>query len=86
MGDSFNTSLFKQTFQRVFAKDMRGDFNMAFNTTLEVKAPSHLKVSGVIGPCISAGRKVRPAARTPFLFISLHTRPRFFPFLLSLPG
>lgn len=58
MGDSFNTSLFKQTFQRVFSKDMRGDFNMAFNTTMEVKVPNQLKVSGVIGPCISAGRKV----------------------------
>lgn len=59
MGDSFNTSLFKQTFQRVFAKDMRGEFNMAFNCTFEVKAPSQLKISGIIGPCISAGRKVR---------------------------
>jgi len=37
MGDSFNTALFKQTFQRVFAKDMRGEFNMAFNCTFEVK-------------------------------------------------
>jgi protein transport protein SEC23 len=37
MGDSFNTSLFKQTFQRVFAKDQRGDYNMAFNATFEIK-------------------------------------------------
>lgn len=37
MGDSFNTALFKQTFQRVFAKDMRGEFKMAFGATLEVK-------------------------------------------------
>lgn len=37
MGDSFNTALFKQTFQRVFAKDVRGEFKMAFGATLEVK-------------------------------------------------
>lgn len=37
MGDSFNTALFKQTFQRVFSKDMRGEFKMAFCATLEVK-------------------------------------------------
>uniref|UniRef100_A0A673CAW5 Protein transport protein SEC23 n=1 Tax=Sphaeramia orbicularis TaxID=375764 RepID=A0A673CAW5_9TELE len=37
MGDSFNTSLFKQTFQRVFSKDFNGDFRMAFGGVLEVK-------------------------------------------------
>lgn len=44
MGDSFNTALFKQTFQRVFSKDMRGEFKMAFCATLEVKVGG-LKVS-----------------------------------------
>lgn len=37
MADSFNTSLFKQTFQRVFAKDLKGEFKMAFGGVLEVK-------------------------------------------------
>lgn len=37
MGDSFNTSLFKQTFQRVFNKGFNGDFRMAFGASLEVK-------------------------------------------------
>uniref|UniRef100_A0A8C5C6Q2 Protein transport protein SEC23 n=1 Tax=Gadus morhua TaxID=8049 RepID=A0A8C5C6Q2_GADMO len=37
MADSFNTSLFKQTFQRVFAKDEQGTFKMAFAATLEIK-------------------------------------------------
>lgn len=40
MGDSFNTSLFKQTFQRVFSKDYNGDFRMAFGGVLEVKVES----------------------------------------------
>lgn len=37
MGDSFNTSLFKQTFQRVFNKGLSGEFRMAFGANLEVK-------------------------------------------------
>uniref|UniRef100_A0AAR2M055 Protein transport protein SEC23 n=1 Tax=Pygocentrus nattereri TaxID=42514 RepID=A0AAR2M055_PYGNA len=37
MADSFNTSLFKQTFQRVFTKDVQGAFKMAFAGTLEIK-------------------------------------------------
>lgn len=38
MGDSFNTSLFKQTFQKVFAKDnQNANFRMAFNATFEIK-------------------------------------------------
>ena len=41
LGDSFNTSLFKQTFQRVFAKDQKGEFKMAFGATLEVKVINH---------------------------------------------
>ncbi|CAG5106155.1 Similar to sec23a: Protein transport protein Sec23A (Danio rerio) [Cotesia congregata] len=57
MGDSFNSSLFKQTFQRVFAKDAKKDLKMAFNATLEVKTSRELKVSGVIGPCVSLNMK-----------------------------
>jgi hypothetical protein len=37
MGDSFNTALFKQSFQRVFSKDQKSEFKMAFGATLEVK-------------------------------------------------
>lgn len=37
MADSFNTSLFKQTFQRVFTKDVQGAFKMALAGTLEIK-------------------------------------------------
>uniref|UniRef100_A0A8C6UV00 Protein transport protein SEC23 n=1 Tax=Neogobius melanostomus TaxID=47308 RepID=A0A8C6UV00_9GOBI len=57
MGDSFNTSLFKQTFQRVFSKDLNGDFRMAFGGVLEVKTSRELKVSGAIGPCVSLNAK-----------------------------
>lgn len=42
MADSFNTSLFKQTFQRVFNKDEQGSFKMAFAGTLEIKVVNNL--------------------------------------------
>uniref|UniRef100_A0A8C5YYY8 Protein transport protein SEC23 n=1 Tax=Marmota marmota marmota TaxID=9994 RepID=A0A8C5YYY8_MARMA len=57
MGDSFNTSLFKQTFQRVFTKDMHGQFKMGFGGTLEIKTSREIKISGAIGPCVSLSSK-----------------------------
>ncbi|XP_078515892.1 protein transport protein Sec23A [Lissotriton helveticus] len=57
MGDSFNTSLFKQTFQRVFTKDVQANFKMAFEGTLEIKTSREIKVSGAIGPCVSLNAK-----------------------------
>jgi len=57
MGDSFNSALFKQTFQRVFSKDSKEEFKMAFNATLEVKCSRELKVSGAIGACVTANKK-----------------------------
>ncbi|VVD00990.1 protein transport protein Sec23A isoform X1 [Leptidea sinapis] len=57
MGDSFNSSLFKQTFQRVFVKDQIGDYKMAFNGTLEVKCSREIKISGAIGSCVSLNTK-----------------------------
>eukprot|EP00794_Sanderia_malayensis_P019977 gene19977-21935_t len=53
MGDAFNTALFKQTFQSVFAKDTKGEFKMAFGSQIEVKTSKELKISGCIGPCVS---------------------------------
>lgn len=57
MGDSFNSSLFKQTYQRVFAKDANNDLKMAFNATLEIKCSRELKIEGGIGSCVSLNLK-----------------------------
>ena len=57
LADSFNTSLFKQSFQRVFLKDQNGCFRMGFGSTLELKTSRELKVSGAIGACVSLGNK-----------------------------
>ncbi|XP_074663106.1 protein transport protein Sec23A-like [Tubulanus polymorphus] len=64
LGDSFNTSLFKQTFQRVFKRDSKGEFQMGFGATLEVKTSRELKVCGAIGPCISLNNKNQCVADT----------------------
>jgi protein transport protein SEC23 len=37
LADSFNMSLFKQSFQRVFVKDENGDLQMGFNATFDVQ-------------------------------------------------
>ena len=43
LGDSFNSSLFRTTFQRVFQRDEQGNLEMAFNATFEVKTSRELK-------------------------------------------
>lgn len=64
MGDSFNTALFKLTFQRVFSKDLRDQYNMGFNGYFEVKASRELKIAGVSGPVISMGKQGPNIAET----------------------
>lgn len=60
MADSYATSLFQQTFRRVFARESApageqpGHFKMAFGASIEVKTSRELKISGCIGLCFSA--------------------------------
>lgn len=57
MGDSFESNLFKQSFQQIFSKDKKGNLKMAFNAIVDVKTSRELKVSGAIGSCISMNRR-----------------------------
>lgn len=57
MGDSFDSNLFKTSFQRIFTKDSKGNLKMAFNAILDVKTSRELKVSGAIGSCISLNKR-----------------------------
>uniref|UniRef100_A0AAF5PU80 Protein transport protein SEC23 n=1 Tax=Wuchereria bancrofti TaxID=6293 RepID=A0AAF5PU80_WUCBA len=57
MGDSFKSSLFKQTYQRVFEKDCNGFLKMGFNATMEVKVGNGLKIEGVLGCCANGSVK-----------------------------
>ncbi|KAI0086877.1 hypothetical protein BDY19DRAFT_959387 [Irpex rosettiformis] len=57
LADSFTTSIFKQSYLRVFNKDADGHLEMGFNATFDVQTTKELKVSGLIGHAISAGKK-----------------------------
>ncbi|KAF8267542.1 protein transporter SEC23 [Lactarius quietus] len=57
LSDSFATSIFKQSFLRVFNKDDQGNLAMGFNATFDVQTTKELKVSGLIGHAISTGKK-----------------------------
>ncbi|CEP24753.1 unnamed protein product [Cyberlindnera jadinii] len=47
--DAFTTSIFKQSYLRLFSKDEEGFLLMGFNATLDVKTSKELKVAGLIG-------------------------------------
>ncbi|EEB86688.1 hypothetical protein MPER_16266, partial [Moniliophthora perniciosa FA553] len=46
-----------QSFLRIFNKDDQGHLQMGFNATFDVQTTKELKVSGLIGHAISAGKK-----------------------------
>ncbi len=47
--DSFTSSMFKQSFVRIFDKDADDNLLMGFNASLEVLTTKELKVTGLIG-------------------------------------
>ncbi|KAG1889016.1 uncharacterized protein F5891DRAFT_1074407, partial [Suillus fuscotomentosus] len=57
LSDSFATSIFKQSFLRMFNKDDQDFLQMGFNMTFDVQTTKELKVSGLIGHAISTGKK-----------------------------
>lgn len=57
LSDSFATIVFKSSFLKLFDKDEQGHLKMGFNATFDVQCTKELRVSGVIGHCISAGKK-----------------------------
>jgi protein transport protein SEC23 len=57
LADAFTSSVFKQSFARLFSKDGEGFLRMGFNATLEVQTSRELKVCGLIGPAVSGNKK-----------------------------
>eukprot|EP01027_Heterolobosea_sp_BB2_P019598 GEZU01027552.1.p1 GENE.GEZU01027552.1~~GEZU01027552.1.p1 ORF type:complete len:670 (-),score=209.29 GEZU01027552.1:37-2046(-) len=55
--EAFSEPIFKQTFQRFFARSDDNSLKMAFEGILEVQASRELKVSGAIGPMSSLKKK-----------------------------
>ncbi|KAI5989505.1 hypothetical protein EDD15DRAFT_2459931 [Pisolithus albus] len=57
LSDSFVTSILQQSFLHIFSKDDQDFLEMGFNATFDVQTTKELKVSGLIGHAISAGKK-----------------------------
>lgn len=55
--DSFTSSMYKQSFARVFDKDANDNLLMGFNASLEVLTTKELKVTGLIGHAVSMNKK-----------------------------
>lgn len=55
--DAFTTSIFKQSFLKLFVKDHHDFLQMGFNATLDIKTSRELKVSGLIGHASSSNVK-----------------------------
>lgn len=59
LADSFTTSIFKQSFQRFFARNQFDELAIGLNSTIEVKTSKELKIFGLIGHATSLNRKDR---------------------------
>lgn len=57
LSDAFTTSIFKQSFLRLFNKDEEGYLSMGFSGTMDIKTSRELKVSGLIGHASSLNAK-----------------------------
>ncbi|KAL9058463.1 MAG: hypothetical protein Q9162_001759 [Coniocarpon cinnabarinum] len=55
--DSFTSSMYKQSFARIFDKDANDSLLMGFNASLEVLTTKELKVTGLIGHAVSMNKK-----------------------------
>jgi protein transport protein SEC23 len=55
--DSFTSSMYRQSFARVFDKDANDNLLMGFNASLEVITTKELKVTGLIGHAVSMNKK-----------------------------
>ncbi|TEY77669.1 hypothetical protein BOTCAL_0052g00060 [Botryotinia calthae] len=62
--DSFTSSMFKQSFVRVFEKDGDDNLLMGFNASLEVLTTKELKVTGLIGHAVSLNKKSTSVGET----------------------
>jgi protein transport protein SEC23 len=62
--DSFTSSMFKQSFVRVFEKDADENLLMGFNASLEVLTTKELKVTGLICHAVSMNKKSTSVGET----------------------
>lgn len=62
--DSFTSSMFKQSFVRIFEKDEDDNLVMGFNAVLETITSAQLKVTGLIGHAVSLNKKSTSVGET----------------------
>jgi protein transport protein SEC23 len=62
--DSFTSSMYKQSFLRIFDKDDNENLLMGFNASLEVLTTKELKVTGLIGHAVSMNKKSASVGET----------------------
>lgn len=62
--DSFTSSMYKQSFARVFNRDANDNLLMGFNASLEVLTTKELKVTGLIGHAVSMNKKSSSVGET----------------------
>ncbi|TAQ84385.1 hypothetical protein B7494_g7283 [Chlorociboria aeruginascens] len=62
--DSFTSSMFRQSFVRVFERDADDNLLMGFNASLEVLTTKELKVTGLIGHAVSMNKKSTSVGET----------------------
>src|SRR5690606_38113880 len=62
--DSFTSSMFRQSFVKIFDKDVNDNLLMGFNASLEVLTTKELKVTGLIGSAISLNKKSSSVGET----------------------
>ncbi|EEB07454.1 GTPase activating protein Sec23a [Schizosaccharomyces japonicus yFS275] len=57
LSDAFTTSIFRQSFQRIFTRDATGQLSVGFNASMEVLTTKELRISGLIGHAVSMNKK-----------------------------
>lgn len=62
--DSFTSSMYKQSFARIFDKDENGNLLQGFNASLEVMTTKELKITGLIGHAVSMNKKASNIGET----------------------
>ncbi|KAL8651816.1 MAG: hypothetical protein Q9226_004535 [Calogaya cf. arnoldii] len=62
--DSFTSSQFRNSFVRVFDKDVNDNLVMGFNASLEVLTTKELKITGLIGHAVSLNKKSASVGET----------------------
>ncbi|KAM3420557.1 Protein transport protein SEC23 [Cercospora zeina] len=62
--DSFTSSMYKQSFSKIFDVDANDNLKMGFNASLEVLTTKELKVTGLIGHAVSLNKKSSSVGET----------------------